>query len=260
LKISNFKPKIHNSDALVVSDVRKSFRTPEGASLDVLRGVSFSVAAAEMIAITGASGAGKSTLLHLLGGLEASDGGSIRLGDFEITFASHARLAHYRNASVGFVFQFHHLLPDLTAAENVALPLLISRAPREESLRRAHEALESVGLGERATHRIGHLSGGELQRVALARALIKRPRLVLADEPTGNLDAPTGDAIGKLLAAYCREHSAMVIVATHNDRISQTCDRTLFLEAGRINKNSGVKGEVAEERAKTGQDRFSSEF
>jgi lipoprotein-releasing system ATP-binding protein len=225
---------------LEVRDLRKSFRTPEGASLEVLRGVSFSVAAGEMVAITGASGAGKSTLLHLVGGLEAPDEGSISLGDFEITSASGARLADYRNARVGFVFQFHHLLPDLTALENVALPLLISRAPRHESLQRATEVLENVRLGERARHPVNHLSGGEQQRVAVARALIKRPRLVLADEPTGNLDAPTGDAIGMILAAYCREHSAIIIVATHNDRISQTCDRTLFLEEGRINEKSGL--------------------
>jgi len=231
---------------LTVTDLRKSFRTPEGASLNVLRGVSFSVAAGEMVAITGASGAGKSTLLHTLGGIEAADGGSIHLNDFEVTSATNPRLAHYRNESVGFVFQFHHLLPDLTANENVALPLLIGRAGREESLRRATELLESVGLKERADHTVNHLSGGELQRVALARALVKRPRLVLADEPTGNLDAPTGDAIGVLLATYCREHSAIIIVATHNDRISQTCDRTLFLEEGRINKYTGVRSQNSE--------------
>ena len=210
-------------------------------ALEVLRGISFSVAAGEMVAITGASGAGKSTLLHTLGGLEAADEGSICLGDFEVTSAPNSRLADYRSARVGFVFQFHHLLPDLTALENVALPLRISRTARQESLQRATEALEKFGLGERARHPVNHLSGGEQQRVALARALIKRPRLVLADEPTGNLDAPTGDAIGMLLASYCRQHSAIIIIATHNDRISQTCDRTLFLEEGRINEKTGPR-------------------
>jgi lipoprotein-releasing system ATP-binding protein len=180
-----------NLDAgLIVSDLKKSFRAPTGAELEVLRGVSFTAKRGEMLAITGASGAGKSTLLHTLGGLEAADGGLIRLDGLEITESPAASLARYRNEAVGFVFQFHHLLPDLTALENVSLPLLIGRASRRESLQQAVAALRGVGLGERAEHPIAHLSGGEQQRVALARALIKRPRIVLADEPTGNLDAP----------------------------------------------------------------------
>ena len=187
-----------------------------------------------MLAIMGASGAGKSTLLHTIGGLEAADDGLIRLDDFEVTRARASELAHYRNEEVGFVFQFHHLLPDLTAVENVALPLLISRTARREGLERATTALGSVGLSERRAHPVSHLSGGELQRVALARALIKRPRLVLADEPTGNLDVHTGDEIGELLRAYCREHSAIVVVATHNARLADVCDRTLILEDGRV--------------------------
>ena len=199
-----------------------------------------------MLAIRGASGAGKSTLLHLLGGLEDVDEGLIRLDDFEITRAQSVRLARYRNREVGFVFQFHHLLPDLTALENVALPLLIGRAARRESLRRAEAALESVRLRTRATHPVGHLSGGEQQRVALARALIKRPRLVLADEPTGNLDAPTGDEIGNLLGSYCREQQSIVIVATHNERLAQMCDRALLLEAGRVKQNTEVGSQETE--------------
>jgi lipoprotein-releasing system ATP-binding protein len=185
-----------------------------------------------MLAIRGASGAGKSTLLHTLGGLEAADAGVIKLDDFEVTRAQHARLARYRNEEVGFVFQFHHLLADLTALENVALPLFISRTPWRESLERAGRALESVGLTERAAHWVGHLSGGEQQRVALARALVKRPRLILADEPTGNLDEPTGDEIGQLLNFYCRKQSAIVIIATHNARLAQACDRLLSLGEG----------------------------
>lgn len=219
---------------LIVGDLQKSFRTPLGAELEVLRGASFSVTAGEMLAIMGASGAGKSTLLHLLGGLEAADSGLIQLDDLEITKSTAARLARYRNEAVGFVFQFHHLLPDLAAVENVALPLLISRTGWRESLQQATAALESVGLAQRATHPIGHLSGGEQQRVALARALIKRPRLVLADEPTGNLDAPMGDEIGQLLKSYCREHHAIVVIATHNARLAEMCDRTLMLEDGRL--------------------------
>jgi lipoprotein-releasing system ATP-binding protein len=200
----------------------------------VLRGVSFNIEAGEMTAIMGASGVGKSTLLHLLGGLEAADDGRIKLNDFEVTRAQGAGLARYRNEDVGFVFQSHHLLPDLTAAENVALPLTISRVAWSESRLRAVEALEAVGLNERATHPVGHLSGGEQQRVALARALIKRPRLVLADEPTGNLDAATGDEIGALLGSYCRASPAIVIIATHNVRLAEVCARTLLLDDGRI--------------------------
>jgi lipoprotein-releasing system ATP-binding protein len=202
--------------------------------VEVLRGVSFTAEPGEMLAIMGASGAGKSTLLHLLGGLEAADGGVIRLAGFEITGAAGADLSRYRNDKVGFVFQFHHLLPDLTALENVSLPLLISRTPWSESTRRAAEALASVGLRERAAHPISQLSGGEQQRVALARALVKRPGLILADEPTGNLDASTGDEIGRMLGSYCREQKAIAVIATHNPRLSRICDRTLILEGGRV--------------------------
>lgn len=188
----------------------------------------------EMVAIMGASGAGKSTLLHLLGGLEAANNGSISLSGFEVTQAQGSRLARYRSETVGFVFQFHHLLPDLTATENVALPLLISRSAWRESREQALLALKTFGLGERTTHPVGHLSGGEQQRVALARALVKRPRLVLADEPTGNLDADTGNEIGILLDSYRRRERAIIIIATHNARLAEACDRTLILEDGRI--------------------------
>jgi lipoprotein-releasing system ATP-binding protein len=209
----------------------------------VLRGISFNVEAGEMTAIMGASGAGKSTLLHILGGLEAADDGRIRLNDFEVTRAQGAGLARYRNEDVGFVFQSHHLLPDLTVAENVALPLTISRVAWSESRLRAVEALEAVGLNERATHPVGHLSGGEQQRVALARALIKRPRLMLADEPTGNLDAATGDVIGALLGSYCRTSPAIVVIATHNVRLAELCDRVLLLDDGRIMEKQKAEDE-----------------
>jgi lipoprotein-releasing system ATP-binding protein len=219
--------------------------SPEGTPLEVLRAVSFEAGPGEMLAVTGASGAGKSTLLHALGGLEEVDEGVIRLEDFEVTRASAGELARYRNERVGFVFQFHHLLPDLTATENVSLPLLISRAAWGESARSARLALESVGLGERATHPVSHLSGGEQQRVALARALVKRPYLILADEPTGNLDAGVGDEIGRLLRAYCREQNAVAVIATHNARLSDTCDRALLLEDGRIKAESGSQNSEA---------------
>ncbi|HEV7858297.1 MAG TPA: ABC transporter ATP-binding protein [Pyrinomonadaceae bacterium] len=215
-------------------DLYKSFRTPAGEKLEVLRGVSFEVRAGEMLAVMGASGAGKSTLLHLLGGLEAADAGQIKLGEFEITSASRASLSRLRNERIGFVFQFHHLLPDLTATENVALPLLINRAKRQESHARAEAMLLGLGLGERLDYRVGLLSGGEQQRVALARALIREPRLVLADEPTGNLDAKTGELITARLASFCKERGAAVIIATHNERVATICDRTLVLRDGKL--------------------------
>jgi lipoprotein-releasing system ATP-binding protein len=221
---------------LKAHDLQKSFQSPAGGRLEVLRGLSFSAGAGEMLAIMGASGAGKSTLLHVLGGLEEADGGRVELSEFEVTRARASELAEYRNRVVGFVFQFHHLLPDLTAAENVALPLLISRAAWRESRQQAIEALASMKLSERRDHPVNHLSGGEQQRVALARALVKRPRLVLADEPTGNLDAETGDEIAMLLKSYCRRERAILLIATHNARLADICDRTLILENGRISE------------------------
>jgi lipoprotein-releasing system ATP-binding protein len=227
--------RLQTPDAhLVVSGLRKSFRSPAGGVLEVLRGVTFSVAAGEMLAVMGASGAGKSTLLHVLGGLEAADEGSARLGEFEITRAGVAEQLRFRNARVGFVFQFHHLLPDLTAAENVALPLLVARRNGREAHDAALRMLERVGLIERAAHQVGEMSGGEQQRVAVARALISEPRLVLADEPTGNLDARTGQEIGALLLSLCRAQRAAVVVATHNEQLARTCDRALLLAGGRL--------------------------
>ncbi len=217
-------------------DLKKSFRTASGTRLEVLRGVSLSVEAGEMVAITGASGSGKSTLLHILGGLEAADAGSARFGEFDLIAAAETELAHFREREVGFVFQFHHLLADLTAAENVALPLLINRRARVESMRRARAALESFRLRERAEQPISQLSGGEQQRVAVARALIHKPRLVLADEPTGNLDAAHADETGAILADYCRNAQAIVVVATHNERLARLCDRVLLLQDGRLSE------------------------
>ena len=215
-----------------MTSLRKAFRSPAGESLEVLRDVSFSVAGGETVAIMGASGAGKSTLLNLLGGLEVGDGGTIqfsRLETGEVT-GYHPRPANLAS----FVFQFHYLLPDLTAVENVALPLMIGRVPGRESMSRAVTALQAIGLGDRLAHRIGSLSGGEQQRVAVARALVTNPKLVLADEPTGNLDASIAEEIGALLVDYCRRHSAIVVIATHNDRLAQRCDRVLLLENGGI--------------------------
>jgi lipoprotein-releasing system ATP-binding protein len=219
---------------LFVTDVRKSFTTPTGERIEVLRGVSFSVTPGQAVAIMGSSGAGKSTLLHLLGGLEASDHGTIVAGGFSIDSAGQAALARFRNSRVGFVFQFHHLFPDLSAAENVSLPLMINRTSQREALRRANLALEDVGLGDRVSHPASHLSGGEQQRVAVCRALVSRPALVLADEPTGNLDTAIGDEIARSLVSYARDNQAVVIIATHNRALAKLCARTLILSNGRI--------------------------
>ena len=224
---------------LVVHDVRKAFRDPAGGALEVLRGVAFTLGAGEMAAVLGASGAGKSTLLHVLGGLERADAGSALLGGFDILRAAGAELARFRGREVGFVFQFHHLLPDLSAVENVALPLLVARRKPGEAREAASEMLERVGLSKRARHRAGELSGGEQQRVAIARALVRRPRLVLADEPTGNLDARTGEDIGALFFDVCRERGACVLVATHNESLARSfCDRRLILRDGFIEEEA----------------------
>lgn len=220
---------------LVVNDLRKCFSSANGERIEVLRGASFSAGGGEAVAVMGSSGAGKSTLLHLLGGLEAADHGTIVAGEFAIDRAGPSALARFRNEQVGFVFQFHHLLPDLTATENVSMPLLINRTSRRRAMRRAAEELEGVGLESRITASVvGHLSGGEQQRVAVCRALVTRPALVLADEPTGNLDTEIGDEIARSLVFYARETQAIVIIATHNLRLAQICDRTLVLRDGRL--------------------------
>ena len=217
---------------LVVEGLRKSFRGPDGGVVEVLRGASLVLGAGEMAAVVGASGAGKTTLLHVLGGLERADGGAARLGDFDILGAGPSELARFRRRDVGFVFQTHHLLPDLSAEENVALPLLIGREWWDGARRAARELLASVGLAHRAAHPARELSGGEQQRVGLARALVTRPRLVLADEPTGNLDARTGEEVGALLAALARERGACALVATHNRELAARCDRIFELRGG----------------------------
>jgi lipoprotein-releasing system ATP-binding protein len=205
-----------------VVDLRKSFTAPSGERLEVLRGVTFRANAGESIAITGASGSGKSTLLHLLGGLEEADHGTITLNG-----------SGGRRQDIGFIFQFHYLLPDLSAVENVALPLLIARRTRREAFRRAVELLVQSGLETRADHPVSHLSGGEQQRVAVARALVTGPKLLLADEPTGNLDAAISEKIAHTLISYARDQRAVVIIATHSPVLASMCDRLLLLEDGR---------------------------
>ena len=206
-----------------VVDLRKSFVAPNGERIEVLRGVTFSANAGESIAITGASGSGKSTLLHLLGGLETPDHGSVSLAG-----------SNGHRQEIGFVFQFHYLLPDLSALENVALPLLIARWKSDRAYEYALSFLKETGLSDRAQHPISHLSGGEQQRVAVARALVTGPKLLLADEPTGNLDAAISDQIGQTLVDYAHKNSAITVIATHNASLARLCDRSLIIEGGRL--------------------------
>jgi lipoprotein-releasing system ATP-binding protein len=216
-----------------VRGLEKSYRTGE-RDLRILRGLDLSLEAGEMVAIVGASGVGKSTLLHLLGGLDRADRGNIRIGPTTLSELSDDELVAFRNQKVGFVFQFHHLLPEFSAVENAELPLRIGRVAAVEARPRAAELLSRVGLAERLTHRPGMLSGGEQQRVAVARALVMRPALLLADEPTGDLDERTADELHKLLREMHREHHLTSVIATHNPRLAQACDRVLTLAEGRL--------------------------
>lgn len=218
---------------LVVQGLSRSYRMGE-RELPVLRDLDLDVEAGEMVAIVGASGVGKSTLLHLLGGLDRARDGRIRAGEVELTALDDAALVAFRNRSVGFVFQLHHLLPEFSALENVEMPMRIARRSADEARERAAALLREVGLGDRLDHRPGLLSGGEQQRVAVARALVMRPALLLADEPTGDLDEATGAAIHDLLRDMHRAYGLTSVVATHNDRLAAACDRVLRLAGGRL--------------------------
>ena len=218
---------------LEASGIRKQY-TVGGTELMVLRDLALTVDAGEMVAIVGASGVGKSTLLHILGGLDRVSEGRVSVGGTEITTLADADLVAFRNRQVGFVFQFHHLLPEFTALENAEMPLRIARAPMDEGRLRATELLTRVGLAGRLTHRPGMLSGGEQQRVAVARALVMRPAILLADEPTGDLDEQTADALHALLKEMHAAYGLTSVIATHNPRLAAACDRVLRLEGGRL--------------------------
>lgn len=205
-----------------------------GNGLTVLRDLDLTVEAGEMLAIMGASGVGKSTLLHILGGLDRANQGDVTVGGTNLTSLPDADVVAFRNRHVGFVFQFHHLLPEFSAVENVEMPMRIARIPVAEARPRAEELLNRVGLAERTAHRPGMLSGGEQQRVAVARALVMRPALLLADEPTGDLDEQTAESLHGLLREMHSAYGLTSVIATHNPRLAEACDRVLRLEGGRL--------------------------
>ncbi len=218
---------------LEISQLSKSYHAG-GRSLPVIRGLDLAVEAGEMVAIVGASGVGKSTFMHLVGGLDQADHGAVRVAETELAGLTEAELVAFRNRHIGFVFQFHHLLPEFSAVENAEMPMRIARLPHDEARARAGSLLAQVGLGDRLTHRPGMLSGGEQQRVAVARALVMRPALLLADEPTGDLDEATGEALHQLLREIHGRHGLTSVIATHNQRLAGACDRVLHLENGQL--------------------------
>jgi len=225
------------SSFLTVRALSKTYHAG-GQAIHVLRDLDVDVGAGEMIAVIGASGVGKSTLLHVLGGLDRGGSGQVMVDGNVISEMPDRALVAFRNRQVGFVFQFHHLLPEFDAVENVEMPMRIAGVAKGECRRRASELLARVGLGERLAHRPGMLSGGEQQRVAVARALVMKPSLLLADEPTGDLDEGTADALHNLLRQMHAEHGLTSIIATHNLRLAALCDRVLRLEQGRLVQGS----------------------
>jgi lipoprotein-releasing system ATP-binding protein len=218
---------------LRVEGLRKAFPSGE-IELVLFDNLSFQVTQGEMLAIVGESGAGKSTLLHILGALDRASEGEVYCANLRLSSLSEDQAADFRNREVGFVWQFHYLLPEFTAVENVAMPLLLRGDSQAEARGEAFQWLKEVGLAQRAHHRSGELSGGEQQRVALARALITKPKLLLADEPTGDLDGRTADAVFELIARLHRERQLTSLIATHNVGFARRCDRVLRLQNGRM--------------------------
>ena len=242
-----------SADNLAISarGLSKRFRSGD-RELVVFEDLDLDVARGERVALTGESGAGKSTLLYLLGGLDRPSGGKIYFGQKDLSQLSEQDLAEYRNRYIGFVWQNHSLLPEFTAIENVMMPLLIRGVKKEEAEHAAQARLEEVGLENRANHRAGELSGGEQQRVALARALAGRPQILLADEPTGNLDAKTGEMVMSLLEQAQHLHNLTLFYVTHNAAFSERADRRLHFEKGQASPTWQVSGKMSDSSASTG--------
>jgi lipoprotein-releasing system ATP-binding protein len=225
---------------VVASDVKKSFQHM-GRTLEVLRGIDLTINEGEMVSIVGQSGAGKSTLLHCIGTLDIVSSGSIKVAGEELTTMSGARLADLRNRTIGFVFQFHHLLPEFNALENILMPGMIQGRPRKEMEPKAAALLEEVGLKDRMLHRPGELSGGEQQRVALARALILEPKLLLADEPTGNLDSRTSEQMHQLFYKVNETRKTTIVIVTHNAALAAGMARVVTLRDGKVERDEHRK-------------------
>ena len=236
---------------VVASDVKKSFQHM-GRTLEVLCGIDLTINEGEMIGIVGQSGAGKSTLLHCIGTLDIVSSGSIKVAGEELTTMSGTRLAALRNRTIGFVFQFHHLLPEFNALENILMPGMIQGLPRKEMEPRAAALLEEVGLKDRMLHRPGELSGGEQQRVALARALILEPKLLLADEPTGNLDSRTSEQMHQLFYKVNETRKTTIVIVTHNSALAAGMARVITLRDGKVERDEYRKGDGYREGAAPG--------
>lgn len=224
--------------ALTARAITKSFDDGTGARIDVLTGVDLDVAAGEIVAVIGSSGSGKSTLLQILGGLDAADAGQVCIAGQELTHLSGDALGQLRNRALGFVYQFHHLLPEFSALENVAMPLVIARTALAEAHSRAREVLKAVGLAERLDHLPSQLSGGERQRTAIARAMVTQPACILADEPTGNLDHDTALEVFDCFVQLARNQGCAILIVTHDRALAARCDRVLRLSGGRLHVNS----------------------